>query len=432
MTALVAPSPVPLREDLVVPAGPLLLVGVDDGPSYAAHRARRGDLPVLTTDGVLDLVEAAGLRGRGGAGFPFARKLRTVAEHSRAGRRPVVVVNASEGEPASAKDAALLTRAPHLVLDGAAVVARALGVREVHVVLPGDRPVACAAMTRAVGERHDHRLRWRLERADAHFVAGQTSAVGQLLEGRANRPVTAWQPDAVAGVRGRPTLLSNAETWAHVGVLALAGAAAYRSLGTADEPGTSLLTVTAPGHAPHVVEVEHGTPLASVLPASAEGSAVLVGGFHGAWLRPESVESVGSVRVSRAALAELEVSLGAGVVHVPGSHVCPVDRTAEVVAHLASQSAGRCGPCFHGLPALADAADGVRHGRPGALARAEQLTGLVAGRGACAHPDGTVRLVRSLLTTYADEVLVHERGGCSVTARADAGAPVVRLQERAS
>jgi NADH:ubiquinone oxidoreductase subunit F (NADH-binding) len=424
MSTPTAPSPVPLTEEVAVRRGPLLLSGVGDGPGLAAHRARWGEPPLLAADALHDLAQGAGLRGRGGAGFPFARKLATVVDSARPGRRPVVVVNASEGEPASAKDAVLVTTAPHLVLDGAAAAARAVRAREVHVVLPGDRPRTAAALARAVAARSDRRLRWRTARADGHFVAGQSTAVGQLLEGRENRPVTAWQPDAVSGVRGRPTLLSNAETWGHLGALVLRGLEGYLALGTPPEPGTTLLTVTARGRAPRVHEVEHGTPLASVLPECARGGPLLVGGFHGAWLRPEDVPRA---VVSRTGLADLGVPLGAGVVHAPGPAACPVSFTTNVVAHLASQSAGRCGPCFRGLPALADATVGLVTGRAGSRHRAEQLTGLVVGRGACAHPDGTVRLVRSLLTTFADEVAVHADGGCTALA------PAVALgRERAS
>ena len=121
-----------------------------DGPSLAAHRRQYGDVPGWTATSS-ELVGRVRLRGRGGAAFPFATKLETL----RRGRRPVVVVNLSEGEPASSKDAALALIRPHLVLDGAVATARALHAREVHVVLPGDRPAAAAAMRTALAERDD-------------------------------------------------------------------------------------------------------------------------------------------------------------------------------------------------------------------------------------------------------------------------------------
>lgn len=401
------PSPVPFTEELRISPGPSLLAGIDAGPSLAAHRERFGELPRVDLPGLQELVESVGLRGRGGAAFPFAVKLQTAAARRK---RPVVVVNLSEGEPASAKDSALAMTRPHLVLDGAVAAAQALGTREVHVVLPGERPETARLMSRAVEERTD-RVRWHRHRAGSRFVAGQARAVVELIEGRPNLPVTSWQPEAVAGVRGRPTLLSNAETWAHVGLLALRGAASYRLRGTAEEPGTALLTLTAPGTPPHVTEVEYGARLRDLLPPSALGGPALIGGFHGCWV---SWETLGDLQVSVDGMRAQGLALGAGVVHAVGPHRCPLEVTSGITDYLASQSAGRCGPCFNGLPALAYAVRETLSGS-GSPERVEQLAGMVERRGACAHPDGTVRLVRSLFAMLPEEMEAHAAGDCVAT-----------------
>ena len=258
-----------------VTEGPALLAGIGDGPSLAGHRRRYGDLPDLSADTLIGLARRVRLRGRGGAGFPLADKL--AAAGSR--RRAVLVVNLAEGEPASAKDAALATERPHLVLDGISIAAAALGAREVHLVLPGDRPTAVAALRAACVEREraggaGRRERARLHVADASFVAGESSAVLELMAGRPNLPVTTWAPAAHRGHRGRPTVFANAETWAQLGLLALVGEAAYARHGTAEEPGTTLLTIVTPGATPHVVEAAFGTALVGLLPVAARGAAV--------------------------------------------------------------------------------------------------------------------------------------------------------------
>ncbi|MBM6400313.1 NADH-ubiquinone oxidoreductase-F iron-sulfur binding region domain-containing protein [Phycicoccus sonneratiae] len=400
---------------LEVRRGPLLLSGVDDGPGLAAHRARFGDLARLDLAAVVDRVEAASVRGRGGAGFPLARKLRTVARGRgmRPSKRPVVVVNAAEGEPASAKDEALLAVAPHLVLDGAAVAARALGARTVHVVTSLDRPLVGESVARAVAERDDG-LRWTQHEAEGRFVAGQARAVLELMAGRPGLPVTAWAPEAVDGHKGRPTLLSNAESWAHLGALAQRGTEHYASFGTAQEPGTMLLTLTRPPgpdgrfDLARVVEVEHGDGAWSVLDAAALAAPLLVGGFHGAWVHPSAVAGL---VWSQDHLRSVGASLGAGALVSLGDGSCPVARTAEWTEYLAAESAGRCGPCRNGLPALADEVRALAQ-RADTRRRIEQLTGLVTGRGACAHPDGTSRLVRTLLTALGDHVEAHLDGAC--------------------
>lgn len=395
MTA--APSPVAIPTELQVHPGPALLAGVAEGPSLEAHRRRYGPLPSVALADLEGAVERLRARGRGGAAFPFVVKLRAAAQ----GRRPVVVVNLSEGEPASAKDSALALTRPHLILDGAAATAAALRARELHVVLPGDRPGVVAAMRTALAERDE---RFLVHTAEPRFVAGQARAVLELMAGRPNLPVTAWTPEAIRGHRGRPTLLSNAETWAQLGQLVLLGEAAYARHGTAEEPGTTLLTVSGP--VPEVLEVPFGSRLRDVLPPAVTGRPALVGGFHGAWA---PWPTLASARVSVDGMRSLGIPLGAGAV-VPAPE-CPVTFTRRVVDYLAGQSAGRCGPCFNGLPALAAALGAVETGS-GGLARVEELAGVVVRRGACAHPDGTVRLVRSLLAAFPGEVAEHAAGAC--------------------
>ena len=393
---------------IAVLPGPHVLREVSAGASLAAHRRSTQPPPSLSVADLLARVRAADVRGRGGAGFPFATKLEAVAA---AGRHREVVVNLSEGEPVSFKDAALGLTRPHLVLDGAVLVARALGSRMVHVVLPGERAGVAAAVRRAVAERgrEDTRTRWRLLRAEARFVAGQARAVVELMSGRPNLPVTSWQPAALHGYRGRPTLLSNAETFAHVAVLAGEHGTSYAATGTAEEPGTRLLTLGGHGERPTVTEVAHGTPWEELLGDEELDSPVLVGGYHGTWAAPGALRGL---TVSRTAMAAAGLSLGAGVVLplFPGD--CPVHRTAAIVAYLAGQSARRCGPCRHGLPALADAVLAVDRGADRS-ARAGDLAGLVTGRGACAHPDGTARTVTSMLARFGDEVAAHAGGDCT-------------------
>ncbi|HET7474814.1 MAG TPA: NADH-ubiquinone oxidoreductase-F iron-sulfur binding region domain-containing protein [Dermatophilaceae bacterium] len=415
----------PLHE-VAVQAGPRLLAHLDDGPGLSAHRERSGPLRLCSLGELSQAAHRSAVRGRGGAGFPFAVKLDAAAS---GGRRPVVVVNAAEGEPASAKDFTLLVRAPHRVLDGAVLSAHALRTRTVHVVTPADRPAAGAAARVAVAERRraGERIQWRLHTAAPGFVRGQARAVVELMSGREGLPVTAWQPEAVSGVRGRPTLLANAETFAQVAALVRLGPAGYAALGTPGEPGTVLLTI-ATRRWRRVVEVPFGAPwldLADGLADEADGLAcedldrpVLTGGYHGTWA------AAGALRtgtVSRVAMAERGLALGAGVVLFPGARGCPVSLTERIVDYLAGESARRCGPCRHGLPALAAAFRAVCRGDDAGqdLARVHRLGLMVERRGACAHPDGTVRLVRSLLAACSAEVAVHEAGGCALAGTGD-------------
>ena len=419
MTTVGTPPPPSVREhgrgtpltDVRVQRGPRLLSAVSEDASLAGHRQRLGPVPSLTLAAVLELARDVDVRGRGGAAFPLATKLAAAGR----GRRPLVVVNAAEGEPCSAKDSTLAVVGPHQVLDGAVVAARALGTKEIHVVTARERPAAGEALGAAIAERvaDGERLRWRTHLAPAGFVSGQARAVVELLSGRPGLPVTAWQPEAVSGYRGRPTLLSNAETFAQLAALVRLGAPGYAALGLPDEPGTVLLTVSDRDGA-RVLEVATGTPWDTVLTVDQLDRPLLLGGYHGTWSVPGQLQGQ---RVSREEMRSAGLTLGAGVVVVPGPDECPVQVTADVVTYLAGSTAGRCGPCFNGLPAMSITLEHLasRSGHVHDTGRLLDLAGAVERRGACAHPDGTARLVRSLLTACPDEVAAHTTGTCGYT-----------------
>src|SRR5207249_605571 len=204
----------------------------------------------------------SGLTGRGGAGFPTAIKLRAVAD-SRA--RTVVVANGVEGEPPSAKDRFLLAQNPHLVLDGAEAAA-AVGARDVVIALAEGAAHARARMAAAIeARRGTARARFQLVSAPDRFVAGEESALVQLLNGGPAKPTFVPPRPFERGVDGRPTLVQNVETLANIGLIARFGPAWFRELGTAAEPGTVLVTVSGAVRDPGVYEVELGMPLRQII-----------------------------------------------------------------------------------------------------------------------------------------------------------------------
>jgi NADH:ubiquinone oxidoreductase subunit F (NADH-binding) len=372
------------------------------GTDHDAHLKRYGVLPQPRLDDLLRAVTDSGLTGRGGAGFPTAIKVRAVAGGSR---RPVVVGNGMEGEPLSSKDAVLLTRNPHLVLDGLEVLARATRAkRAVLAVGPEiDRwPVTAAARGRRV----------EVAPLEGGFIAGQESALVNQLDGKEALPRDPFTRVTESGVDGRPTLVLNAETLAQVALVARYGAGWFRAAGTAEDPGTSLFTISGSVTHAGVVEAERGTSLREVIePAEpVRPAAVLVGGYHGAWVPASDLD----VRLTRSDLAPYHAAVGAGVLYVLDVHTCPLDVAADVAGYLAGESARQCGPCLNGLPRMANdlrrLADGVRdRDLPDDVRR---MAALVTGRGACAHPDGTARFVGSTLDVFRGHVAAHLEGWC--------------------
>lgn len=381
-------------------------------PDFAAHTARCGPLPALAeARELIGLIDAAGLLGRGGAGFPTARKMAAVT-----GRGTVVVANGAEGEPASSKDAFLLENAPHLVVDGLELAAAAVGAREKYLYAPASM---LPSVRRALDERPSQRWRQhpvRLTAAPDTFVAGEESAVLSRIEGGPALPRDRLMTTAASGLRGRPTLVQNVETLAHIGLIARYGPAWFRSLGTAAEPGTMLVTLTGAMRNPGVVEVPLGIALDRLLldhahTAPATLRAVLLGGFHGGWI-PASALS--HTNLSRESLQRHNTSPGAGVVVALAAGRCGLQASADVAAYLAQQSARQCGPCVNGLPRLADVLNRLAYGppEPGLDREVVRLSNLVDGRGSCRHPDGTSRFTRSALTVFASDVAHHLRGRC--------------------
>lgn len=368
-------------------------------------------VPHLGAAELLALVEAAGLTGRGGAGFPTARKLASIT-----GRGPVVVGNAMEGEPLSSKDAVLLQRSPGLVVDGLSLVASALRAKRV-VLATGPEVDSGAAKQAARGTRVEV-----LDLAGG-FVAGQESALVSQVDGGPAVPSDPLVPVYRRGVGGRPTLVLNAETLAQLAMVARFGADWFREQGTASDPGTFLTTITGSTPSllthPGVLEVVRGTALREVLRAAGvrleRVQAVLVGGYHGAWVPGHALD----VGLTRDALSAYAATPGAGVIHVLDRDACPLEHSARVATYLARESARQCGPCVNGLPRMAEslralAVPGAARGLEAEVAR---LAALANGRGACAHPDGTVRFVGSTLRTFADHVEDHFGGTCHARAR---------------
>ena len=403
------------------------------------HLARLGRRPSgRAGQELIAELETSGLLGRGGAGFPVGRKWRSVAERT-AGPRAAVLVNGAEGEPLSHKDRALLLHRPHLVLDGAELAAEAVGAGEIVLYMGEAHEAARRSIEHALLERAGARAaagrvapaRIRLVLAPDRYVSGEESAAVHFVNGGDARPITTPPRPYERGIGGRPTLVQNVESLAHVALIARHGAAWYREAGRGETRGTMLVTVTPPGSdgGPRVHEVELGTTIGEIARLSGAASApdaaqaVLLGGYFGQWLPSEDAWARS---LDPAALRPAGMSVGAGVVAFLSAEVCPVAATARIADYMAGQSAAQCGPCVFGLRSIADAITRLSRGesRGDDVENLERWAGQVRNRGACRHPDGAVRLIVSAFDAFADEMLRHERlGACAFVGMPAAARP---------
>ncbi len=376
---------------------------------------------------LIEAVRRAGLRGRGGAGFPTATKMAAVAGR----RRPVVVANGTEGEPLSAKDKTLLTFAPHLVLDGVVLAAGAVGARQATLCVERTAAVTIEAVSRALHERSRARLdpvEVELARTPDRYVAGEESALVHWLNGGEAKPTFVPPRPYERGVAGRPTLIANVETLAQMALIARHGPEWWRSVGTAEDPGSTLMTVSGAVARPGVYEIPFGIALEALLGAA--GAPVpsdwaSAGGRllrHVDPARPDRSGRPGERRRwggrEPASAAAPSPSFPKAPAAWPSRRAWPVGWPIKTPA----SAARACSGCRRSPPPWRRSWPGRRSGE------AERLVGrwtaMVKGRGACKHPDGAARFVESSLRTFAADVVEHRRRGPCPSRPAILPAPV--------
>ncbi len=381
-----------LPRELLAP-GTLLLASVEPGRPVNGqeHRRHWGSAPALGIDDLIARVAAHEVVGAGGAAFPTDRKLASLA----GARVSHVIVNGAEGETASGKDGVLLGHVPHLVLDGAITAARALGAPRIIVRIGADRPDLAISLANCLAERRDA-VPIELSIGPATFVAGEATAVIRAITGGPALPADLGRPPSIrTGIGRRRThvLLSNAETFARM-ALASRGVAGRSALASASG------AVREPG----VVELPDSSTLADL--ATAAGGLVgapevlITGGWHGRWVPWDGLSA--GTELTREALSQLGGRWGAGAfVWIP-QDLPAWDALAGIARELAEGTAGQCGPCWRGLPAVAEVIASAA-GATGRRAEIEDLMAQVDGRGICAHPSAAVAALRSALDLIGED-----------------------------
>lgn len=376
---------------------PRLVIGESGSRPLTLEEERAAGTYARGERDVIGELERAGLRGRGGAGFPAHVKWRAVAEGGKAGNGCVVVANGEEGEPASYKDRWLLTRRPHAVLDGLLLAADTLDAGRAVIYL--SHPETVEAVGKALAELPaDTAGRVETHVVPHRYVAGEESAICRSLNGGPALPTSKPPRVFEEGVDGLPTLVSNVETLAHAAWIAREGADAYREYGTDASPGTTLVTLGGPVARPGVYEVPFGvtvrqlfTECAGTDPDTAPG--LLMGGWFGGIATPEVL----ATEWCYDALTAAGSCLGCGAVTLLGQDERIGDVAARLARWYATESAGQCGVCYKGTEAVATALERVRDddAAPADLANLQRWGTSLRGKGACAFLNGAANLART-------------------------------------
>ena len=386
--------------------GHLLGVAARSPETLSTYLASGGYGSLPASSDLHRTVERAALDGRGGAGFPMARKLAAVADAD--GPR-IAVANGEEGEPASVKDRWLLRHRPHLILDGLRVAATIIDADELFVLVSD--PLAAASVATAI-EELSQVPGWTvpvptLVTVDAAYVAGEETAVVRAIDGGEAKPTLKPPRPYEVGVHGRPTLVANVESLArlaHTADPAVGTAAGASVLSTViDESGASLLEVPATTTIGELLTARRGA-------GAAEPIAVILGGFAGG-IWPITVLAL---PLDRRVLRERGVILGCGSVIAVEPGDCVVAAATDVASYLAASSSGQCGICVRGTAVVAENLTDLAHGTatPELLTQLARRVSMIRGRGNCAMPDAVEVMVRTLLEHFPDEVAAHVAAPC--------------------
>ncbi len=379
---------------------------------------------------VIEEIRVAQLRGRGGAGVLAAEKLFLVAQ-AEAGAK-YLVCNAYDADSRSLVAATLLEQTPHLVVEGMALAGYAIGASEGFLYVRSTREAAVASMQRALAEALERGWLGRniqgsgfdfaitLVAVERGFMGGEESTMLEILKGKPMKAVQRPPYPVVYGLFDQPTAVQNVETLANLPRILVRGGASFRGVGTADSPGTKLVTVipangSASG-APRLVETPFGVPLQQVLRAAGAevnesvARAVAVGGMEGGVLplallnTPydyEPLEDVGAI-------------VGSSIVEVLPVNTCMVRFAMDRANYLAGESCGKCIPCRVGVKRVAGTLEGIVSdlGAEGDLALLEEFSHYIPDGSLCGFGVNAVHTLISAMKYFADDFTAHLQGRC--------------------
>jgi formate dehydrogenase len=356
-------APVLTRGDEIVPAvthstndGPVLGLGARD-ETIGDYEARGGlgvlrNLPPL--ERIIAELKASGLAGFGGAGFPTGVKWESVASEPGP---PYVVVNADEGEPGTIKDRYVLELRPDLLVEGTLIAMRALGAQEGYIYLREEYATARERLERALDEFHAagllEGLTLELVVGAGAYIAGEETAMLESMEGRRAMPRLKPPFPSQVGYLGRPTLIQNVETLAHVPAILRNGGAWWAALGRNGSPGTRLFSVTGAVAMPGCYEAPSGITTRELVEEHAGGftdeiGAIVPGGAASGILPPSALDAP----LTRDGLREYGAGPGSAAVQVFPASYSPVRLLAETMRFFAEESCQKCTPCRIGNRAL--------------------------------------------------------------------------------
>jgi len=376
----------------------------------------------MTPEAIIAEVKKAGLRGRGGGGFPTGNKWESTRKAK--GETKYVICNADEGDPGAYMDRSLVEGNPHSVLEGMIIGAYAIGANQGYIYIRNEYPLAVRHVQTAVeqaeaqgllgknilGSGYDFTI--KIQRGGGAFICGESTALMASLEGRVGEPRAKYVHTSEQGLWGQPTNLNNVETWANVPLIINNGADWYRQIGTENSKGTKIFSLVGNITNTGLVEVPMGITLREIIyeigggiPKGRKFKAVQTGGPSGGVI-PEKLLDL---PVDFDELDKVGSMMGSGGMIVMDDKTCMVNIANYFVSFLEGESCGKCLPCREGLRQMKGILTGITEGRgkKGDIELLEELSAVIIDAALCALGSTAPNPVLSTIKYFRDEYEAH-------------------------
>ena len=379
-------------------------------------------LTEMTPDDVIKVIGDSGLRGRGGAGFPTARKWQ-FAKNSVSDKK-YVVCNADEGDPGAFMDRSVLEGDPHAVLEAMAIAGYAIGADEGFVYVRAEYPIAVKRLTIAIAQAREYGLLGKnifgtgfnfdvhIRLGSGAFVCGEETALLTSIEGNRGEPRPRPPFPAVKGLFGQPTIINNVETLANVAQIINNGAEWFASMGTEKSKGTKVFALGGKINHTGLVEIPMGTPLRTIIedigggvPHGKKFKAAQTGGPSGGCIPASLIDTP----VDYESLIAIGSMMGSGGLIVMDEDNCMVDIAKFFLEFTVDESCGKCTPCRIGTRRMLDILDKITAGKgeDGDIEKLEELAKTIKATALCGLGQTAPNPVLSTLHYFRDEYEAH-------------------------
>ncbi|MFO7889093.1 MAG: NADH-ubiquinone oxidoreductase-F iron-sulfur binding region domain-containing protein [bacterium] len=395
---------------------------IDEYIAFDGYKALVKALTSMNSEEIRKEVENAGLRGRGGAGFPAAIKWKLCRDAQ--GDPKYLICNADEGDPGAYMDRSILEADPHAVLEGMTIGAKVIGASQGFIYVRDEYPLAVKRIKNAIGQAKEYGLLGenildtgfsfdvKVVRGGGAFVCGEETALMASIEGKVGRPRPRPPFPSQKGLWGKPTNINNVETWANVPVIINRGSEWYSGLGTEKSTGTKVFSLVGKINNSGLVEVPMGIKLRDIIYKIGGGilggkkfKAVQSGGPSGGCVPASLLD----LSVDYEELTKAGAIMGSGGLIVMDEETCMVDVALFFINFLVDESCGKCVPCRVGLIRMKELLEKITHGKGELedIERLEKLAEVIKQASLCGLGQTAPNPVLTTLKYFRNEYEAH-------------------------